>query len=276
MAFIHPNAEHTNAGSIFEHFGQGYQRWKLNYWEFDKLFGTQSLSERAIMHSVQDARLPVLVLLRAVELYARSLEYRPSDDVFPFIRLALDLTRHVSKENLAKRLFPNPSENWRPPIRLTKGKPNEFGLNDCLTVTYIRMAQDDVIETSFARGTEPTFEQLTKTAIQLWGENELPRHKIVVSKNEVFVKELGKRCSNCGKKDHQIENCPKYHTFKDCEYDHAERQYPKHSILMCPVLHHVCSDCQVRGHLESHHHKWDPVQMYSKFQTHQHPSLVCL
>ena len=273
VAFIHPNAERTKADSILEHFGQEYQRWKLNHWEFNKLFGTPNISERAIMHSAQDSRLPALVLLRAVELYARSLEFRPSDDVFPFVRLALDLTRHVSKDNLANHLFPDPSQNWRPPIRLTKGEPNEFGLNDCLTVTYIKMAQDDVIETSFARGTEPTFEQLTKTAIQLWEENELPRHKLVVSRSEVVDKELRKHCNNCGKKDHQIQKCPKYRSFKHCEYDHAERQFPKHSILMCPVLHHVCSNCQTRGHLESHHHKWDPVRMYSEFQTRQHLGL---
>jgi hypothetical protein len=273
MAFIHPNAEHTKAESILQRFGQEYQRWTLRHWEFNKLFGTPNLSEKAIMHSAQDSRLPALVLLRAVELYARRLEFRPSDDVFPLVRLALDLTRHVSKDNLANHLFPDPSQNWRPPLRLTKGEPNEFGLNDCLTVTYIRMAQDDVIETSFTRGREPTFKQLTETAIRLWGENELPRHKLVVSRNEVIDKELRKHCNNCGKNDHRIQKCPNYRSFQHCEYDHAERQFPKHSILMCPVLHHVCSDCQTRGHLESHHHKWDPVKMYSEFQTRQHLGL---
>jgi len=270
MAFIHPNAEHTSAESIIEHFGPEYRRWKLNYWEFSKLFGTPKLSERAIMHSVQDSRLPALVLLRAVELYARNLEFRPSDEVFPLVRLALDLTRHVSKDNLINRLSPNPFDNWRPPIRLTSGEPNEFGLNDCLTVSYIRMAQDDVIETSFARGSEPTFEQLTETAIRLWNKKELPGHKFAVSNDERLRRELQKYCSNCGEDSHRIQNCPKYRSFKPCEYDHGGRQYPKHSIHMCPVLHYVCSNCQTRGHLETHHDVWDPVRMYSEFQTRQH------
>ena len=172
--------------------------------------------------------------------------------------------------NARGHLSLNIDDNWRPPLRIVKGAPNEFGLNDAIELTKIRMAQDDFLEPTFAPGQDPSPEELTKTAIRLWSTGNLPGHNLSMAKNEEIEFELKKCCSKCGAQKHTIKDCKDRIPFQECTYDHGGEDLPKHSIVVCPILHHLCDNCHMRGHKESSHQFWDPLQMKSLFQRHQH------
>ena len=271
-AFLHPTSQFTRAEVIIGYFGPDYKKWPL---VFD--YNSPNLSVKAKMHSVQDSRLPILVLLRSAELRAKSMGYHQDDDIFPIVRLALDLTRNVSKVNTDDLLQENPASNWYPPLRWIKTKPNDRGLNDAIKVTRIQMAQDDYIAQTFSPGSEPCQEDLVQTATRLWMNKKLPSHSATYATNELMSQELRRRCTNCGEQNHVMDKCPSLSTFQDCQYDHCGEEFAKHSITMCPSLHYSCTKCHVRGHREIAHGIRDPLQTKTMFQRHQHlGALTCI
>jgi hypothetical protein len=271
-AFLNPTSQLTRADIILEYFGPEYKKWPLV-----NAYNSPNLSVKAKMHSVQDSRLPILVLLRSAELRAKSMGYHQSEDIFPIVRLALDLTRNVSKVNTDGLLQENPSSNWYPPLRWIKTRPNDRGLNDAVKVTRIRMAQDDHLDQTFPAGCGPSRQELVQTATRLWENKKLPSHSVTYATNELLSQELKTRCSNCGEKGHTMEKCTGISSFKNCQYDHCGEEFPQHSITMCPALHHSCTKCHVRGHTEFAHGIRDPLQTKNMFQRHQHlGALTCI
>lgn len=277
-AFIDPVSTQTKPEAILKRFGPQYRIWPINFAKpniLENLFGGDEPPNQARMHCAQDCRLPVLVLLSLTEKRAKSLNYHPCDDVFPILRLALDITQRVSFDNIQRpnQLYIQREllDNWRPPLRLVTGKSNLFGLNDALEVTFIRMAQDDWIEPILRNGPKPTQSELTYTALRLWGHRELPARKGTTKlTNEATLEILEARCVRCGDDGHEPYDCPEYSRLKLCRYSHGTENLLPHSIHVCPVLHHVCNLCHARGHLESFHEKWDPLQMKTEFEVHQH------
>ena len=264
-AFLSPEAERTKPEAILSFLGREYKNWPLVF-----RYGYYHIPKDAQMHSAQDSRLPTLVLLKAVELRAKRLGYGSEDDVFPLARLALDLSRHVSMANARGHLSLDVDKNWRPPLRKEKGTPNEFGLNDAVELTRIRMAQEDFLEVTFPPGQEPEDFELTQTAIRLWANKKLPSHNLTMAKNETIQEELNQRCTKCGEENHRFKTCPQTTPFVSCAYDHGGETLPDHSIVVCPSLHHSCKNCHMRGHKEHCHQFWDPLQMKNLFQRHQH------
>lgn len=277
-AFIDPVSTQTKPEAILKKFGPQYRIWSINFAKsnvLEDLFGGDEPPNQARIHCAQDCRLPILVLLSLTEKRAKSLNYHLCDDVFPILRLALDITQRVSFDNIQRpnQLYIEREmlDNWRPPLRRVAGKSNLFGLNDALEVTFIRLAQDDWIEPILRNGPKPTQSELTHTALRLWGHRELPLRKGTTKlTNEATLEILETRCVRCGDDGHEPYNCPEYSRLKLCRYSHGTENLLPHSIHVCPVLHHVCNLCHTRGHLESFHEKWDPLQMKNEFEVHQH------
>ena len=160
----------------------------------------------------------------------------------------------------------------------------------------MRAARADLYEPAFARGTEPSTEELTKVVRTVWGDRTFPTRGMM--NNHLWPTLKQKICWNCASDRHFIAGCPQ--RLQKCTYWHyntggvpkfrAEMRNPgqsnqprktdvqtDHSILMCEELHHFCTRCRMRGHHVEAHNYHGIGELAQLFLRNSHKGLVtCL
>ena len=269
--FIQEKCTSPGAHNQLEYFG--LKEWTLKdikYREPHNLKGYRKspITEEARMHSLQDSRLPVYVICKAVALRASVLVLDEEEDAFPWIELVLDLTRTVSWQNsFGRQQQYTIEENWLGPQREAQGG-NQLGLNDRKLVVNIREGLTDQVRLINEIGTAD--EELA-TAYEYWTEQELPksndRHKV----DEL----LAQRCARCRQPTHQNQdekrkcqktfgNAVKLCKYPICEF-YTESNKPKHQMDFCPILQNVCEECGLRGHGAQAHAEFDMALLRKHF-----------
>ena len=246
-----------NPGTVADGFGAKKQNEEIwpgsthyvpyEYWTFNKAYQTQTLTERARRHVVQDVILPYAILLEAACRRVKT-DAKSETDIFPWVNELLELA-YTREPIFIRARTPKESARmyWLPPVQ-----GNEFDLNSKSDCTLVRRARASYIENFEG----PTLQERKRSAEAIWKYRELPstRHKVFRVSNWSLI--MVQNCNNCGDQKHETKKCQQ--PMVPCVVPHYPGvNWPDHSILCCPQLHSRCTICRMRGHINQQHPSLD-------------------
>ena len=225
--------------------------------------------------AIENVLVPTAVTLASALHFGLKRGYPDDKQMFPVIFEAIDLVRNRVPEDL-EDLAADPIKNWMVGIPGLGEKHRT--VNDPRALLSFRLMRADFVEVF-----DPNFNprEAAKVPFRLFVDPDGERvclpcsNSIRKGKGYIFKG----RCNNCGKFAHQTHHCPELRNGQSpvCVYPHdGVPDLRPHSTRLCPILHHACLICRVKGHSRDVHvwQNFSHRELRERFFQHAHLGLL--